>query len=100
MANVNLTKAELGRLIDRFGKEGAAEWIETLSFGKAAKGYKYRSDYAAILSWHRRECRKQASDALKLLTPKHMNVARPELTPQFLDECAKDIERMKQGRLL
>lgn len=53
--NVSLTDEEYEKLIAKFGKSGADDWIEELSIGKSAKGYKYKSDYAAILNWARRE---------------------------------------------
>jgi hypothetical protein len=57
--NVRLTPVELQRLYERFGIDTARAWIETLSEGKAAHGYKYKSDYAAILVWSRREDKKK-----------------------------------------
>jgi phage replication O-like protein O len=53
--NVLLTDEERQKLTDRFGAEDAGRRIEQLSQGKEAKGYKYKSDYAAILNWERRE---------------------------------------------
>jgi hypothetical protein len=53
--NVLLTDEELIKLDYRFGSDGSREWIETFSEQKAAKGYKYKSDYAAILAWARRD---------------------------------------------
>lgn len=47
--NVLLTDTELQKLRDRF--PDAAERIEHFSQKKAAKGYVYKSDYAAIISW-------------------------------------------------
>ncbi len=49
--NVMLSAAELSKLRDRFGKAGAESRIEKFSLQKAAKGYKYKSDYFAILKW-------------------------------------------------
>ena len=54
-ANVSLSEGELAKLKDRFGSDGAQEWIDTFSEQKAAKGYKYKSAFFAILSWARRE---------------------------------------------
>jgi hypothetical protein len=53
--NVKLTENEYEKLVDRFGELDALERIEALSSGKASKGYKYKSDYAAILSWSRKD---------------------------------------------
>jgi len=52
--NVHLTDEEHQKLRDKLGSE-ADIWIEEVSRGKAAKGYKYKSDYAAILNWQRRD---------------------------------------------
>lgn len=51
--NVLLTDNELTKLKERF-----TDWqerIENLSIGIASKGYKYKSHYATILNWARRE---------------------------------------------
>ncbi len=53
-ANVRLTAEELAKLKERFGPDAADGWIETLSLQKLAHGYKYLSDYAAILAWARK----------------------------------------------
>ncbi len=53
--NVLLTEAEHKKLIERFGYGGLAEKIESLSIGIESKGYKYKSHYAAILSWDKRD---------------------------------------------
>lgn len=47
--NVKLTKEEHQKLADK----GVLDWIETLSTGKELKGYKYKSDYLAILKWQK-----------------------------------------------
>lgn len=52
--NVFLSDEEYQKLKDRFG-EGLNEMIETLSIGIESKGYKYKSHYATILNWKRRE---------------------------------------------
>lgn len=48
--NVYLTDRELAKLRQKF--LDADEKIETFSKAKAAKGYVYKSDYAAILKWN------------------------------------------------
>lgn len=52
---VYLTAEETEKLIDQFGEDGANQRINALSDGKLAKGYKYKSDYHAILNWARNE---------------------------------------------
>jgi len=53
--NVFLTSNELDKLTDRFGIAGTTERIERLSAGIESKGYKYKSHYATILNWDRRD---------------------------------------------
>ena len=53
--NVLLSDSENQKLRDKFGNQGADDRIEAMSEGIRSKGYKYRSHYAAILSWERRD---------------------------------------------
>ena len=48
---VKMTKAEYQKLVTAHGEEFTKCCIETLDNAKGAKGYKYKSDYRAILSW-------------------------------------------------
>lgn len=52
--NVLLTDLELEKLKEKFPLDWEKR-IENLSLGKAAKGYVYKSDYAAILNWGRKD---------------------------------------------
>jgi len=52
--NVLLTDAEYHKLETQFGDQ-LMEKIVALSGGKESKGYHYKSDYAAILNWDRRD---------------------------------------------
>ena len=52
--NVLLTDEEYQKLKDKFGV-GVADKIETLSSAIESKGYKYKSHYATILNWERRD---------------------------------------------
>ncbi len=54
--NVLLTDDEHSKLRERF--LDAEQRIENFSSAKAAKGYTYKSDYAAILNWARNEAEK------------------------------------------
>lgn len=54
LENVLLTEDEYAKLVARFGQDGTAQRIETLSLYIASKGVKYRSHYATILVWERR----------------------------------------------
>ena len=53
--NVKLLEEETGKLKEDFGELGADERIERLSTYMASKGDKYKSHYATILSWARKE---------------------------------------------
>jgi len=53
--NVLLTDGEYQKLAIKFGNDDIVEKIEALSNGMASKGYKYKSHYATILSWDRRD---------------------------------------------
>ncbi len=58
--NVLLTDEEHTKLKERFGLKVTKELIANLSAGIESKGYKYKSHYAAILNWHRRDLSKEA----------------------------------------
>jgi phage replication O-like protein O len=53
--NIKLSQEEYDKLIKRFGEVITKEKIEILSSGIASKGYKYKSHYATILSWDRKD---------------------------------------------
>ncbi len=52
--NVFLSKDEFQKLTIKFGEQLTQYKIESLSSGIESKGYKYKSHYAAILSWDRK----------------------------------------------
>lgn len=56
--NVLLSDEEHGKLIEKFGAEGAKDRIENLSSGLESKGYKYKNHYATILTWERMDTKK------------------------------------------
>jgi len=55
LKNVFLSEGEYNKLIERLGKKEALNLIEKLSLGISSKGYKYKSHYATILTWARRD---------------------------------------------
>lgn len=57
--NVTLSEKEYAKLLERFGEKETLERIERLSSGIASKGYKYKSHYATILNWKRRDDEKK-----------------------------------------
>ena len=82
--NVLLTDEELEKLHERFiDAEGR---IEAFSKKKAAKGYVYKSDYAAILSWADSDAKKDAEKAQ----------TKPEKKRTFAD-IAADFENQADG---
>lgn len=48
---VSMTEAEYQKLLERFGEADTAELVAILDNAKGSKGYNYKSDYRAILSW-------------------------------------------------
>lgn len=58
--NVRLTPEQLGMLNERFGEDETRRKIEVFSAGKAAHGYVYKNDYAAMIVWDRLESERQA----------------------------------------
>jgi hypothetical protein len=53
--NVLLLNEEYDKLVLKFGKDGAEQKITNLSGGIESKGYKYKSHYATILNWARKD---------------------------------------------
>ena len=64
--DVFLTEEEHRKLIDKLGSESRAKiCIEILDNAKGAKGYVYKSDYKAILSWVIGELEKRENGGFK-----------------------------------
>ncbi len=61
-SNVLLTENEYAKLRERFSEIDADAKIENLSIGIESKGYKYKSHYATILNWARRDSDTSAPD--------------------------------------
>ena len=53
--NVLLADEEYSKLVERSGEVETKRWIENLSLGIESKGYEYKSHYATILNWKRRD---------------------------------------------
>jgi len=53
--NVNLSDEEMKKLIELFGEQNTQDRIERLSEYIASKGKKYKSHYATILAWARKD---------------------------------------------
>lgn len=58
---VSLTLDEYQKLIDQFGENGTKERIENLNLYKGSTGKTYKSDYLTILSWERKNSKKQSN---------------------------------------
>lgn len=67
LANVYLTATEARQLAEKLGPERAAAYVTSLSLYKGKTGKTYRSDYAAVLSWSRKdEAQGVAADGHKM----------------------------------
>ena len=76
---VFLTDGELEALSEKFGQGEALQRIEAFSESKLAHGYKYKSDYHAILTWARKDRRPKmqnsgSRDPDKYTTGRHGHV--------------------------
>lgn len=49
--NVSMTQVDRDRLVAKYGEVLTQKFIEKLDNAKGAKGYTYKSDYRAILTW-------------------------------------------------
>ena len=61
--NVKITEDEFGKLNEKFGEKDTQEKIENLSQYLASKGKKYKSHYATILTWARKEEKENGNSA-------------------------------------
>ncbi len=52
---VNLTTEEYKKLVEKFGEEDTKDKIENLSLYIQSRGDKYKSHYATILNWERKD---------------------------------------------
>lgn len=59
--NVMLTDEEFSKLVDKHGKPFVFSLVEEMSAGIEAKGYKYKSHYAAFRTWAERRHKEQSS---------------------------------------
>lgn len=57
--NVHINKLEYSKLLDQLGAKKTNEWIDRLSEYKESKGADYKSDYATIKNWVRKENKKE-----------------------------------------
>ena len=63
---VHLTDEELLKLQDKY-PDNWEDWIKRVDRGKAMKGYKYKNDYAGILSWIDKEEKEETQKAFNEL---------------------------------
>lgn len=66
---VFLSAMECEKLMEQFGEAGANERIAAFSESKLAHGYKYKSDYHAILTWARKDHIKPGGNGHKTRDP-------------------------------
>jgi len=79
--NVLLLDEEKQKLIQKYGEVGFRERVEKLSLGIESKGYKYRSHYATILNWERRDEKNNQGKNKSRTTP----------TTEELDNSVKEL---------
>lgn len=94
--NVKLSMEELGKLNDKFGKDGATERIDDLSVYLAAKGKRYKSHYATLLMWDRM---KKTAAPKKAVDKSALQYDRDELrewSAKVEREAAEDLKRMRE----
>ena len=83
--NVLLDGREHGKLVDSLGDTGASEYIERLSVYLAQTGRCYKSHYAAILNWWRRDGMPvRRSPAPRVLKPDVGREITPDMTAEEL----------------
>lgn len=61
-SNVKLSEDEYKKLIERFGEKDTKDKIENLSLYLSSKGDKYKSHYATILSWAKKDKKSNSQD--------------------------------------
>jgi len=72
--NVFLLEDEYLKLVERFKESGVKERIEKLSMYLESKGDKYKSHYATILTWDRRDVDEKKEKATTGFKPKKYEV--------------------------
>ena len=83
--DVLLSLEEYGKLITRLGtKERADKCIEILDNAKGAKGYTYKSDYKAILTWVIKELEKRECNGTGARKPSNGSMAIVNATQEAL----------------
>jgi len=92
---VLLTEEEHQKLVAELGDPLTKEYITRVSLYCQSKGKRYKSYYATILNWHRKDVeegkvKKPADDEAQ---PKHIMKREPKLTPE---QVARDKARLKE----
>ena len=100
--SVYLTEKEHKKLVDGMGDDLTKEYIKDLSLYIQSKGKKYKSHYATILSWHRKNVKegkvKRPQDDGE--QPKYIPKPKIKFTPEQIEENkkkAKEIIRSLAG---
>ena len=83
--NVLLDGQEHGKLVDSLGDIGASEYIERLSAYLAQTGHRYKSHYATILNWWRKDGKpvKRTSEP-RVIKPDVGREITPDMTAEEL----------------
>ncbi len=103
---VSLTDDEYSKLIEKLGQTGVDDFITRLDSYKASTGKNYKSDYATILNWSRKEPIKQTQTQPKKYNKFNDNMIKNDdidfnnIEDKLRDKYTPDIseleERMKE----
>lgn len=81
--NVELLDAEHAKLVDSLGDRGVTAYIERLSAYIAQSGKKYKSHYATILNWWRRDGEPiDRSSVPTVMKPDTIRIITPDMTAE------------------
>ncbi len=97
--NVLLSIDEHDKLIERFGPSTNAH-IESLSIGIKSKGYKYKSHYATILNWARRDDAPGESPETPVPAPAPQNEAIGKSLDAINEIFRKDLINERDAKFL
>lgn len=98
MEVVFLTQDEYKKLIEEIGEPSTKEYVKDLSLYIQSKGKKYKSHYATILAWYRKDekqgkVRRPQDDESQ---PKYIPKELSKLTPEQIERNRQNITKSKK----
>jgi len=95
---VFMTEEEYQKLVTELGNDLTKEYMKDLSLYLQSKGKRYKSHYATILAWHRKDekegkVRKPADDERK---EKWEKKAEPKLTPEQIERNKLNMKELSE----